>query len=421
MHIHIYYRLLILTSQDTASGEIFEQYENADGLVKLLSAINKQLKNLKPLKRLAHAAHLLPMSRVLVMLVSVYEGVDHKKVAREVACAILSKYSDVSSAPSEEVAQVLCNAVSTVELLVLRCGKLTFSADTNTYTASPCPDEDIAELNGLLDGICNDAVFCSSVKKILGQIDCPLRVAGQVSSLLRCLLHADLLCVDAASTQSPGSRVVDRIIILSPSSSSSAGQGMLPDLTRLLEREAALPLPAGGSQERGPAIVAALHRLCAVVGLLRSLLPLLPRPPANLTQQQQQQQGSQDDVCVSRGLMSLGQWLGRGGLGAADLAAAAELKPLLRALLQDSAGLLDGGLGALWPQSSAALTSLLASIEPLRLMLGQGPSQPTATAAEVDAMRTEMDSLRAEIQVLRSQQSSQVARYILIARNDRCM
>ena len=418
--MYTYCRLVILTSHDTASGKIFEQYKNSAGLVKLLSAIDQQLKILQPSDRLEHAAHLLPMSRVLVMLVSVYEGIDHKKVAREVACAILSKYSDVPSAPSEAVAQILCNAVSTVELLVLRCSKLTFSAETNTYTASPCSDEDIAELNGLLDGICNDAVFCSSVKKILGQIDCPLRVAGQVSSLLRCLLHADLLCFDAASTQSPGSRVVDRIIILSPPSSSSAGQGLLPDLTRLLEREAALPLPAGGSQERGPAIVAALHRLCAVVGLLRALLPLLPRPPANLTQQQQQQ-GSQDDVCVSRSLAALGQWLGRGGLGAADLAAAAEWKPLLRALLQDSAGLLDGGLGALWPQSSVALTFLLASIEPLRLMLGQGPSQPTATAAEVDAMRTEMDSLRAEIQVLRSQQSSQVARYILIARNDRCM
>ena len=178
--MYTYCRLVILTSHDTASGEIFEQYENADGLVKLLSAIDKQLTNLKPSKRLEGAAHLLPMSRVLVMLLSVYEKADSRVATRLVACAILKEYRDVPSAHSEEVAQVLCNAVSTVELLVLRCGKLTFSADTNTYTASPCSDEDIAELNGLLDGICNDAVFCASVKKILGQIACPLRVAGQV-------------------------------------------------------------------------------------------------------------------------------------------------------------------------------------------------------------------------------------------------
>ena len=107
-----------------------------------------------------------------------------------------------------------------------------------------------------------------------------------------------------------------------------------------------------------------------------------------------------------------GQWLGRLG---ADLGAAlaAEAEPLLRALLDDSARLLDGGHGALWPRSSVALTSLLAAAAPLGLGLGLGPpsgqgSSPLTTAAEVDALRAEMDSLRAEIQVLRSQSSSQL-------------
>ena len=199
---------------------------------------------------------------------------------------------------------------------------------------------------------------------------------------------------------------MDRILLFS---SSSPGRGVLPDLTRLLEREAAAAVAlsvVGGSGERIPAMVAALHRLCCVMGLLRSLLPLL-----TLTQQQQQQQqGNQDDECLSRSVAALGQWLGRLG---ADLGAAlaAEAEPLLRALLDDSARLLDGGLGALWPLSSVALTSLLAAAAPLGLgpgPSGQGSSSPLMTAAEVDALRAEMDSLRAEIQVLRSQSSSQV-------------
>ena len=133
-------------------------------------------------------------------------------------------------------------------------------------------------------------------------------------------------------------------------------------------------------------MVAALHRLCCVMGLLRSLLPLL-----TLTQQQQQQQGNQDDECLSRSLAALGQWLGRLG---ADLGAAAEAEPLLRALLDDSARLLDGGHGALWPLSSVALTSLLAAAAPLGLGPPSGQGYSPLTAAEVDALRAEMDSLR---------------------------
>ena len=183
---------------------------------------------------------------------------------------------------------------------------------------------------------------------------------------------------------------MDRIILFS-SSSSSPGQGVLPDLTRLLEREAAaavaLSVVVGGSEERIAAMVAALHRLCCVMGLLRSLLPLL-------TLTQQQQQGNQDDECLSRSVAALGQWLGRLG---ADLGAAlaAEAEPLLRALLDDSARLLDGGHGALWPLSSVALTSLLAAAAPLGLgpPSGQG-SSPLMTAAEVDTLRAEMHRLR---------------------------
>eukprot|EP01036_Dinobryon_divergens_P037564 gene37564-49164_t len=154
-------KLVILTSHDTASGKIFEQFENADGLVKLLNAISQQLKRFCGKKRIEHMANLLPMSRVLVMLVGTHEGADHRMSAREVACAILKEYRDVPSANSEVVAQVLCNAVCTVELLVVHCGKLTFSADTNTYTGAPS-DEDIAELRILLDGLFNDAVFSAS-------------------------------------------------------------------------------------------------------------------------------------------------------------------------------------------------------------------------------------------------------------------
>jgi hypothetical protein len=125
------------------------------------------------------------------------------------------------------------------------------------------------------------------------------------------------------------------------------------------------------------------------MGLLRSLLPLLTLTQQQ-QQQQQQQQGNQDDECLSRSLAALGQWLGRLG---ADLGAAAEAKPLLRALLDDSAGLLDGGHGTLWPLSSVALTSLLAAASSLGLgpSIGQGSSQ--LIAVEVDALQAEMDSL----------------------------
>ena len=402
MHLYTNCRLLILTSHNTANGKIFEQYENAAGLVKLLSAIGQQLMILKLPKRLKHAANLLPMSRVLVMLVSAYEGIDHMIVTREVACTILNKYSDVPSAQSEEVVEVLGNAVFIVELLVVRCSKLTFSVETNTYTAPPFSDRERTELRTLMKDLLDDDDFCSSMATIIGQTDCPLRLAGQVSSLLRCLFHADLLCFDALSNQSQRNRFIDRIIL-----SSSTGLGRLPDLTRLLERETALALPVRDSQERIPAIVAALHHLCCVIGLLRSLLPLL-RPPAatassNLTQQQQQQQGNLDDAGLAHSLDSLGQWLRR--LGTDDLGASAEAKQLLRALLEDSARFLEGGHSARWPLSSAALTSLLAAALPLGLgPQGQGSSQPAA--AEVNALRAEIDNLLAEIQVLRSQVGS---------------
>jgi hypothetical protein len=196
------HRLIILTCQDVPSGRIFEQLENAEALSKLLVAVVKQLRILRSARRIEYAASLSPLSRVLVMLVRTHEDEAQRAAVREAACAILGKYRDVPCGQSEDVAQVVGNALCVLELLVLRGGNLSFSAETSAIAAAPSEAE-IGALGALLNDLWSDPVFCGAIRSILGQPECALGTAGQVCSLLRCLFLADSLCFDAATNPTP--------------------------------------------------------------------------------------------------------------------------------------------------------------------------------------------------------------------------
>ena len=243
------HRLIILTCQDVPSGHIFEQLENAEAPSKLLVAMVKQLRNLRSAKRIEYAASLSPLSRVLVMLVRTHEDEAQRAAVREAVCAILGKYRDVPCGQSEDVAQVVGNALCVLELLVLRGGNLSFSAETSAIAAAPSEAE-IGALGALLNDLWSDPVFCGAIRSILGQPECALGTAGQVCSLLRCLFLADSLCFDAATNPNPNnSRAMEKIFSSSSLSLSSSPSPGLPDLLRLLEREV-LALPVRDTEER---------------------------------------------------------------------------------------------------------------------------------------------------------------------------
>lgn len=306
--------------------------------MKLLGAINRHLMNLNPADRIRYAAKLLPMSRVLVMLVSVYEREDHREALRSLACAILRVYCNVPFGQSEYVDQVVVNALSILEHIVLRCGNLTFSAAANTYIGLP---NDIVGLRNLLNVLFNDAVFRASMQAIIRQLpNCSIHTVGQVCSLLRCLLQVDLLCSGAAGEE------VERIFIF------TLLDWALPDLVRLLVREIqALPV---GDFERIPA---ALHRLCCVMGILRSVLS----PPVNLIQNR----NAAVDIDLAGSLTALVQWVEH--LGVDHLAACMESQRLLQVLVDESVRMLHGALEQHWPRSIDAQRNLLAAVQPLGL------------------------------------------------------
>ena len=278
-----------------------------------------------------YAAYLRSMSRVLVMLASTCDKADRRAALRQVACAILKEYRDVvPSGQSDDVAGVVDDALSILEHLIVRCSRPTF-------TGAPS-DEDIAALRELLSDLLDDPVFCTSFKKILGQPKCPLGTAGQVCSLLRCLLHAELLCFDAAGNQQiQSNRVAEKLF---------TAQGLgLPDLISLLQREIQA-LPASDIEKAVPAVVAALQRMCSIADILKSLLSLL-RPSAG------------DDGDLTRSLAALEQWVRNDKV---DLAAVAEAQRLLWSLLW----VLEVDAFC-WPSTFAAQGTLLCAMTPLGL------------------------------------------------------
>ena len=414
------HRLIILTCQDVSSGRIFEQLENAKALSKLLVAVVEQLRNLRSAKRIEYAASLSPLSRVLVMLVRTHEDEAQRAAVREAACAILGKYRDVPCGQSEDVAQVVGNALCVLELLVLRGGNLSFSAETSAIAAAPSEAE-LGALRALLNDLWSDPVFCGAIRSILGQPECALGTAGQVCSLLRCLFLADSLCFDAATNPNPNpSRAVEKIF--SSSSSSSSPSPGLPDLLRLLEREV-LALPDRDPEERVSAPLylhlqlhprpplhghgrgrgPSLHRLCSIAGTLRRALPLLSPAAADAAMD------ADDRLC--RSLAALEQWLERAtaeglrGNTEKDAETRTETERLLRVLVEDFAAMLEGTHDALWPRSIAAVASLTGKVT---AATGHGALLHTATAAgtaaekEKGALLLEMDSLRAQIAVLQA-------------------
>ena len=378
-------------------------------------AVVEQLRNLRSAKRIEYAASLSPLSRVLVMLVRTHEDEAQRAAVREAACAILGKYRDVPCGQSEDVAQVVGNALCVLELLVLRGGNLSFSAETSAIAAAPSEAE-IGALGALLNDLWSDPVFCGAIRSILGQPECAFGTAGQVCSLLRCLFLADSLCFDAATNPNPNpSGAVEKIF----SSSSSSPSPGLPDLLRLLEREV-LALPVRDTEERESAPLylhlqqhprpplhghghgrgrgPSLHRLCSIAGTLRRALPLLSPAAADAAMAA--------DVSLCRSLAALEQWLERAtaeglrGNTEKDAETRTETERLLRVLVEDFAAMLEGTHDAHWPRSIAALASLLHT----------ATAAGTAAAAEAEkekekekvALLLEMDSLRAQIAVLQA-------------------
>eukprot|EP01036_Dinobryon_divergens_P035594 gene35594-46162_t len=273
-------KLIILITRDRALGRIFEQFKSANAREKLCTALSRQ-ENSEPIE---YAANLLPMSRVLAMLVP-GDNEGAYVAVKEAARAILNKYQDVPFGQSENVVSVVGNALSIFEHLALRYSKLEFSTATNTYIGTTS-DEDIVALENLLTDFFKYPVFWASIRNIIRLTHCSLRTAGQVCSLLRCLLHAERICTN---NQSQSNRVVECLF-----SSLDVGP---PDLIRVLERETQAISIGDGTEKK----VTAINRLCCIVGILRSVLPLLsPTQQAHVC----------GDIALNRSTASLEQWLG---------------------------------------------------------------------------------------------------------------
>jgi hypothetical protein len=368
--VHIWNRLIILTTLDTASGKIFEQFENAQGLVKLLTATDKQIKNLRSEKQINYATHLLPMSRVLVMLASIYEKVDHihREALRKISCAILEEYRDLpfgrSEEGEEEVAQSLGNAINILELLVMRCGKLTFSPETGAFiSSSPITD---SSLEVLLQNLFGDRFFCDSMRILMSRTEeSSIKVFSRICRLIQCLIYADRLCVDEANNKRQGSRVIDSIF----SSSPELLLLLLEKLLRLLEREI---------EELHTSPIAALHRLCSIVSILQVVLPQYD-PSSTVS----------NNPALSRSFISLGKWMKH---VRCNHPSCSSVQVLLQALVDESVKLLS------------ADSPLLAS-----LMMSDPPEERSdiISVADVDLL-TEVALLRTEVANLRREKAGMV-------------
>ena len=303
-------RIITLTTQGETSGVILDQYVNADVLGKLLDVLETQLEKLraKQVRRVEHAleyaAHLRPISQVLVMLVKAYDRADSRPTTTRVACAVLKEYRSISSNSSsiasvdqqEDIAAIIYNMATILQVLVVHCGKLTYIAETHTYTlasSSHNKEAGILALTELLDEFASDKEgFCLSMKGLIGQLkNCSLRTAGQVCALIRCLLQTRLLYAE------PDATVVDRLF-------SSAGE-LRASVIRLLEREAVALADTSSSNNRHRGgedlVVEAIARMGTVIGilsLLRLYCPLVYESAESL---------QQADASLSNALTSLGQ------------------------------------------------------------------------------------------------------------------
>ena len=332
--------------------------------MKLLTATDKQIKNLRSEKRINYATHLLPMSRVLVMLASIYEKVDHREALRKVSCAILEEYRDTPFGRSEvveEVAQSLDNAITILELLVMRCGKLTFSPETGAFiSSSPVTD---SSLEVLLQNLFGDRFFCESMRILMSRTEeSSIKIFSRICRLIQCLIYADRLCVDEANNKRQGSRVIDSIFSSSP-------ELLLDKLLRLLEREI---------EELHTSPIAALHRLCSIVSILQVVLPRYgPYSTAN------------NNPALSQSFISLGKWMKH---VRCNHPSCSSVQVLLQALVDESVKLLS------------ADSPLLAS-----LMMPDPPEERSDIISAADVgLLTEVALLRTEVANLRREKAGMV-------------
>lgn len=376
------FRLILITTQEKTSTLIFQQFENANALVKLISVVEKRLDSLPPslILKKKYATVLAPMVKVLKMLVKSYHKQEKRSSLLSIASQLMNQYRD-SATSVEDVADVVGSAAWILEHLIVNYGGLSFNEETACYTTS-CTDKSNLKLESILLEVIGDKELCMSLTTIIAQKEGSLLTAGSIFRLLLCLLQADVMCKDSST------RVLG---ILYPSSSET----LVLTLIHLLERESSAlaaheaEMAAIMSEREGDIEMSSLEKSNinnAAVALLRmcthmAVLVMLPEISTN----------SAVDAGLSCFLTSFGDWVKKLLTSTESLV---EVKRLLRLLLTITGKFVDG---------QSHLKEASNSYRALSVIVGQGvPEQIAAVEAEARLLREENEILQAEIVKLTS-------------------
>ena len=91
---------------------IFQQFEHADALIKLISVVEKRLEYVptSPISKKKYATVLAPMVKVLQMLVKTYHKQQKRNSLRLIAFQLMREYRDSPFTSAEDVADVVGSA-----------------------------------------------------------------------------------------------------------------------------------------------------------------------------------------------------------------------------------------------------------------------------------------------------------------------
>ena len=369
---------------------IFQQFEHADALIKLISVVEKRLEYVptSPISKKKYATVLAPMVKVLQMLVKTYHKQQKRNSLRLIAFQLMREYRDSPFTSAEDVADVVGSAACILEYLIANYGGLTFDDKTACYTTTSSTDESNSKLRNALMEMVDDKEFCTSLKTIVAQKEGSLHTAGSVFRLLYCLLQADLMCKDSNDSNA---RVLD---ILYPSSS----EPLVLTLIHLLERESSAlaahdaEMVAIMSEREGEVDMSSIDRSTiknAVIALIRmcthtGILAMLPAVSTNSVQEAA-------DAGLALYLKSFGDWAKQLLTSNESLV---EVKRLLQLLLTFTGKFVDGN--SIWKEASKQYRAL-------SIVVGQGiPEKIAAVEAEARLLRQENEILHAEIVKLTS-------------------
>lgn len=374
------FRLILITTQEKTSALIFQQFENANALVKLISAVEKRLESvpLSPILKKKYATVLAPMVKVLKMLVKSYHKQEKRSSLLLIAFQLMNEYRD-SATSVEDVADVVGSAAWILEHLMVNYGGLSFNEETACYTSS-CADKSNLKLRSILLEVIGDKELCTSLTTIIAQKEGSLLTAGSIFRLLLCLLQADVICKDSSTSvlgilypSSSEILVVTLIHLLERESSALAAHDA--EMAAIMsEREGDLDMSSLEKSNINNAVVA-LIRMCTHMGVL-AMLPAI---------------STNSDAGLSRFLTSLGDWVKNLLTSSESLV---EVKQLLRLLLTITGKFVDG---------QSHLKEASNSYRALSVIVGQGvPEQIAAVEAEARLLRQENEILQAEIVKLTS-------------------